>query len=138
MPRKIIHIFGAGNSGKSDSIRRYLLQELNLMGAANQGLVGTSDILVAIKLSRKRLTVGVASGGDNVNIVRRNFQFFRQQNCDVIVCASKSGGTASFNEVIRQLQSFNPRPVHVPIQTTRGQNIGALNQQIAQQVYQSI
>tara|TARA_R110002124_G_scaffold45865_2_gene138227 strand:- start:206 stop:601 length:396 start_codon:yes stop_codon:yes gene_type:complete len=111
---KIVHVAGPGNSGKTTSIKKYLEYHGIVI---NHG----GDVLLALPIKRgsKSLVLGVASGGDTANIVRRNFKFFMSTQCDVIVCASKSRG-GSFNEVGQQAQNMNST-VHqiwtVPVST---------------------
>ena len=86
---KIILVSGAGNSGKTKSIRLFL--ENNKIFFPNT----PHDILLVLPIQKCGQTwnVGVASGGDTLAIVKRNFNFFSQHQCDIIVCASKSRGS---------------------------------------------
>lgn len=109
---KIILVSGVGDSGKTESIRLFL---------ANRGIVfpnAPRDILRILHIQKGGhiLTVGVASGGDTLAIVKKNFQFFSQHPCNIIVCASKSRG-----RTIKYIQSEGAQPGNrmAPLISTR-------------------
>lgn len=81
--RKIILVCGVGNSGKTSSIKRFVLKN-------NFEYIKDNDFIVSLKI--KRSAIGIASGGDNVDIIQRIFKFFGEGHLDFIVCASKNKG----------------------------------------------
>lgn len=115
---RIIHVYGASNSGKSNSIRTYM---------KNQGvrfpLKGDFQIILPIIKGRKQFIVGIASGGDDAAVVNANFNFFYPRQCDVIVCASKTWGvseteTQKWVKQLQQQQIVAHQPFsYIPIRT---------------------
>jgi hypothetical protein len=85
---KIILVAGTANTGKTKSIRLFL-ENLGVFHEKRNG-----DLVLVIPplaLGKKRI-LGIATGGDNLNVVSKSLTFIDQHNWDVIVCASKSQG----------------------------------------------
>ena len=130
MPKKIILVSGVGNSGKSSAIRLYL--EMEGVFHLRRG-----DVTIVFPLRRKRLLMGLASGGDNINIINRNFRFFDSHPCDVIVCASKSFGAtrARVRELARQRGARLITISTTKVPANRRQQTNAA---IARQIFQAV
>ena len=130
--KRIILVSGIGSSGKTTSIRRYL----NLEGVFHLGS-RPRDIAIVFPLRRRKILMGVASGGDNVTIIARNFNFFGQHPWAVIVCASKARG-----QTIRFVQRYAARS-HASLVVIRTTRVGPdrraqQNTQIARQIWNAI
>jgi hypothetical protein len=131
VPKKIILVSGVGNSGKTSSIRKYL----NLEGVFH--LRRRGDITLVFPLRRKKIILGVASGGDNVAIVTRNFQFFAQHRCDVIVCASKGrGGTVAY--VQNAARRSGARLIHLRTSKVPAARRQQANATLARRIYGAV
>ncbi|HTQ13478.1 MAG TPA: hypothetical protein VMH86_06340 [Rhizomicrobium sp.] len=85
---KVILVSGISNSGKTKSIRRFLENR----GIHHIKRKGDVTVVVPIQKNGKSYAIGVASGGDNLGVVRRNLTFIDRYHWDVVVCASRSRG----------------------------------------------
>lgn len=130
MPKKIILVSGVGNSGKSSSIRDYL----GLEGVFH--IRPRGDVTIVFPLRRKKFLMGVASGGDTVGIINRNFRFFGAHPCDVIVCASKSKG-ATLSRVRMLARQLRARLTIVPTVKVVA-NRRRANVVIAQRIFRAV
>jgi hypothetical protein len=86
--RKVILVSGVSNSGKTKSIRRFLENR----GIFHMKRRGDITVVMPIRKMGKGFVIGVASGGDNLGVVRRNLTFIDRHKWDVVVCASRSRG----------------------------------------------
>jgi GTPase SAR1 family protein len=105
--RKIILVCGVGNSGKTSSIKRFVLEN-------NFEYKKNNDFIVSLKI--KRSAIGIASGGDNLDILQRIFNFFGEGHLDFIVCASKAKGQ-TFDFIKTKSEEMGAKLV--PIHTTK-------------------
>jgi hypothetical protein len=121
---------GVGNSGKSSAIRLYL--EMERVFHLRRG-----DVTIVFPLRRKKLLMGVASGGDNTDIINRNFRFFDSHPCDVIVCTSKRLGStpARVRELARQRGA---RLIIIPTTKVPANRRQQTNAAIAGQIFQAV
>jgi len=130
----IIHVVGASNSGKSSSIRLFL---------EDRGLVfpaSPKDVTLVAPISKNGKTsiAGIGSAGDNQDVVDKNFNFFIGNNCDVIICASKSRGE-SYDRVLYYVHNLNAQ--HIILRTQCQNNVSAQradNRRVADEIWQNI
>lgn len=85
---KIILVAGTANTGKTKSIRRFL----EYLGIFYEKQIGDLVLVVPPLATGKKRTLGIASGGDNLNVVSKSLTFIDQHPWDAIICASKSQG----------------------------------------------
>jgi hypothetical protein len=82
---KIVVLVGRQDSGKTTSIK-------NFLKSRNLTCKKRGDVKVVIPILRngRVQAVGVASGGDRIDVIDKNFDFLIPRNCDTIVCAVRS------------------------------------------------
>ena len=85
---KIILVAGTANTGKTKSIRLFLEN----LGIFHEKRNGDLVLVVPPLAAGKKRILGIATGGDNLNVVSKSLNFIDQHKWDVIVCASKSQG----------------------------------------------
>ncbi len=85
---KIILVAGTANTGKTKSIRLFLEN----LGIFHEKRNGDLVLVVPPLAAGKKRILGIATGGDNLNVVSKSLTFIDQHKWDVIVCASKSQG----------------------------------------------
>jgi hypothetical protein len=96
MQNMIFALFGKGASGKSSTIA-YVLEELlkhandSNVHRGNRRQAGPSEVWSAV-LTVQGIRVGIASPGDNEEAVRRRVEPLVAKGCQIIVCATRSGG----------------------------------------------
>lgn len=86
--RKIIVVAGTANTGKTQSIRKFLEN----LGVFHEKQFGDLVLVVPPLAAGNRRVLGVATGGDNLTVVRKSLAFIDRHRWDAIVCASKSQG----------------------------------------------
>jgi hypothetical protein len=129
--KKIILVSGAGNSGKTTSIRMFLDEN-----GIFRKRIGDTTAIVPIIVRKKPYVMGVATGGDSLPIVEKNFKFFTPRSCDFVVCASKSEGATI--EFIKQYAASNKIQL-VTIKTMRDKVKAAKdNARVVKEIKQNI
>jgi hypothetical protein len=99
-------------------------------------------VIVTLHESGKTIKVGVGSGGDHPDLIDRNFKFFTEEHCDVIVCASKRPKTKLRTyEVVKKWETdLNAEYIMIP--TTVESNDPTLqkadNERVAKEIWESI
>ena len=89
---KILVIYGHANCGKSETINfvRELIRQDGGVSTASDVRAGDQNETFLYK----NQVVCICPGGDNEDIVRRNFEYAASKNSDVIITASRTrGGT---------------------------------------------
>lgn len=108
----ITTIHGSSNSGKSLTLRylcKLILKEENIKQIifkkgngvrAKEKIVSDIDFespkiydfaaVIHIETYNRDLIVGISTGGDNEKILNRNFDFFKEHECELIYCAATS------------------------------------------------
>jgi hypothetical protein len=81
--------------------------------------------------------MGVASGGDTVAIINRNFNFFNSHPCNVIVCASKSRG-ATLSRVKVLAGQLGAQLIIIATTKVPGSRRLQANAAIARQILQAV
>lgn len=89
----IFALQGKCNSGKSSTIKLVYNALMNKYPAAQvQNLSpNTKDIKIIIS-GIKGLVVGIESQGDPNSRLHKSLQDFRNANCDIIICATRTSG----------------------------------------------
>jgi GTPase SAR1 family protein len=98
--QRIIGLFGAANQGKTTTLN-YLI---HLLSKAQMGLnystITIEDCGVEDNYDHTQsfevngLKIAVASSGDNGNAVANNIKFFKEQDCDIAVTATRTKGSS--------------------------------------------
>lgn len=109
MQKLLIAIEGVSNSGKTTTLKEILSllkkdpktisveiqNEVNIKktNAFNIPKIGDITCIFEFALTNnKSLKIGVATGGDTLEIVSSNLTYFDNNNCDIVFCATKSRG----------------------------------------------
>ncbi len=89
--RRVILVCGPANSGKTESIRLFL-ESLGLTFPRRP-----HDIIILMQVQKDggSRNLGIASAGEEPEIIRRNLQFLNDYKWDVVVCAAKSQGNTT-------------------------------------------
>jgi hypothetical protein len=128
----IILVCGVSNSGKTRSIRQFL--ERRKIFHMKRGDI---TAVLPIQKNGKELDLGVASGGDTLNIVKKNLAFIDRHDWDIIVCASKSRG-----QTVRFVEDFarrnGVRLVMINTMRVKGTAKYAANKNIAAQIERNL
>ncbi len=141
--RNIIAVVGPPNTGKTTAIRKFV---------EGPGIrlkrVGPGEIKLVVRLKRSGtwVWVGVASRGDSVADVKAVVQDFTSLNCDVIVCAARSGSVQQALEIAATKNGWRFNIVATSKITTTPGGSTAISQQtidaqatvVAQQIRSSI
>jgi len=96
MQKTIIALWGKGGSGKSTTIADALAElqkhaSDSTVKRGRQRLSGPPEVWSAI-LTIDGVQVGIASPGDNEQAVIRRVKLLMDAGCQVIVCATRTGG----------------------------------------------
>lgn len=120
--RKIIVVAGTANTGKTKSIRRFL-EDLGVFHKKRKG-----DLVLVIPPlpSGKKRVLGVATGGDNINVVRNSLKFIDKHEWGAIVCASKGRGV-TLNYVQAFAKANKAKPIIINTQKVQ---VGAIAAEI--------
>lgn len=51
---------------------------------------GDFAMVIQIKSSNNTIVMGIGTGGDDPDILQRNFKLFEEYECDIVFCATKS------------------------------------------------
>ena len=102
MPILII-VSGSTNSGKTSSIRHFAN---HLVNAPN--IPAKNDFLHAGQLIKGQnpYQIGIASSGDTAAAVQHAIGYFLQNNCNLMICATKTNGASVF--AIEAFMAANP------------------------------
>lgn len=109
MQKLLIAVEGVSNSGKTTTLKEILsllkkepkttsvqLQNETNKKQPNELNISTNSDITCIfevmLVNNKLLKIGIATGGDTLDIVSSNLIYFDNNNCDVIICATKSRG----------------------------------------------
>ena len=88
MSKTIICLYAPADCGKTKTIRSLFLK----LGGDKNVLNGTHDFISDVNYGRKK--IGFASQGDPDSSQKENLEKLAQNNCDIIVTASRTkGGT---------------------------------------------
>lgn len=93
MNKTIIGIYGPSGQGKSSTIKRVCQLILANFPAASHNPITIDysvDIFVVITIGK--VTVGIESQGDPNSRLAESLKEFVNQNCDLIVCATRTSG----------------------------------------------
>lgn len=88
---KIISLNGRSSCGKTHTLLM-VCEMLSKYGRViDEVLCGGDDKRVTYEVNDK--VISVCTGGDNVEIIQENIEYFLNQNCDIAIsaCRSKSG-----------------------------------------------
>lgn len=106
--KKLLCVWGASNYGKTSAIIEFdTILNLNFKGNINS--ISPShgqppdDIfrIYTIKYNGQTYTIGIESQGDPNSRQQASLDLFLQKNCDIIVCASRTGG-----ETVSNVENF--------------------------------
>lgn len=86
--KKIIALYRRANTGKTRTLN-YLIARLD---NKNEGRIA-EDRRVSISYGNKK--IAVTTWGDNGNELRENIKFFEEENCDILVTATRSRGVTT-------------------------------------------
>jgi hypothetical protein len=130
---KIILVAGTANTGKTKSIRLFLEN----LGIFHEKRNGDLVLVVPPFAAGKKRILGIATGGDNLNVVSKSLTFIDRHNWDVIVCASKSqGGTLGY--VQRFAASHKAQLIIISTKRVKPGAAAAAIQSTAAQISQSL
>jgi hypothetical protein len=133
MTSKVILLHGVSNTGKTRSIKTYA--ELEGLFVLQQR--GDITLVMPTARGRRKLKVGIASGGDNAKIVRQNFDFFRRHRPDVIVCASRTRGQTK--QIVEQrARSLGASLVTFEIKREPQNRVAKKIRRIARQIWRAV
>lgn len=88
MPILII-VSGVTNSGKTSSIRNFANR---YVGHSVGGAGGDFTHHGSFSKGLNSYYIGIASAGDSDTLVQQAITFFQNNNCDLMICATKSHG----------------------------------------------
>lgn len=99
--KKIVALRGAGNRGKSTTLKivyEYLLKSFSLLpedrvAPGGRGMYRQdmrSDVRAIFVVNGKR--VGIESQGDPKSRLKDSLDFFQRKRCDLIICATRTRG----------------------------------------------
>ena len=118
MQKVLLRVYGAENTGKTTSISAAFDQFKERHPYATCVLPyqkdGHGDILVAVGL--RKIFVGFSSNGDKPTVIKKNLHKLHENNCDIIVCASRPDDNTAkavekFNEQLDDEYRIEPYPV---------------------------
>ena len=109
MQKLLIAVEGVSNSGKTTTLKKFLslLQKdpktisIRIQNDVKKKKpnefyipkIGDMTCIFELALiNNKLLKIGIATGGDTLDIVSSNLTYFDNNNCDVMFCATKSRG----------------------------------------------
>lgn len=91
MQKKLIAISGTAGTGKSPSVRAIVNNiQTYFPQATIEILIPDGDIKVLVKIGE--IIVGIESQGDPNSRLQESLLYFNEQNCDIIICASRTSG----------------------------------------------
>ena len=111
---KVILVAGSYNTGKTSSIRKFVENR-----RIHHHKRGDISLIFPVLKTKRRLIVGVASGGDNVSVVNKNIAFLGPRLCDVIVLASKSNGGTQ-RRVVQFARRLRAKLITIPTARVNG------------------
>jgi len=97
MQKLMLCLYGTEETGKTNTIvaahRKFTERHPDAESIPQFSEIEGGDILVTVKL-KGGIAMGFGSGGDDPEQVKANLREFRKNNCDIIVCATRTrGGT---------------------------------------------
>tara|TARA_R110000744_G_scaffold205072_1_gene323831 strand:- start:184 stop:594 length:411 start_codon:yes stop_codon:yes gene_type:complete len=132
----LIVVAGIGNSGKTKSIKDFALANLTNLPS----LIGV-EISYAGPFTKNfnQYTIGIRSAGDTRALVLDAIQFFTTNNCDLMVCATKSRGVTvnTINAYIAANPSLTVHRIQTQWYATAAQR-AADNARVAQAIWNHI
>lgn len=91
MEKKLIAISGTASTGKSSSIRTIVNNIRTYFPQATiEFLIPDGDVKVLVRIGK--IVVGIESQGDPNSRLQESLIYFAEQNCDIIICASRTAG----------------------------------------------
>lgn len=132
----LIVVEGIGNSGKTKSIRDFA--QANLTNLPSPTGVEISYAGPFTKNSNQ-YTIGIRSAGDTRALILDAIQFFTINNCDLMVCATKSRGVTvdTINTYITANPSLTVHRIQTQWSATAAQR-AADNARVAQAIWNHI
>ena len=132
----LIVVAGIGNSGKTKSIKDFA--QTNLTNLPSPTGV---EISYACPLTKnlKQYTIGIRSAGDTKALILAAIKFFTINNCDLMVCATKSRGVTvdTIDAYIAGNPSLTVHRIQTQSFTTAAQR-AADNARVAQAIWSHI
>lgn len=91
MEKILIAVSGTAHIGKSSAILAVLNNIENYFPQADvKVIIPGSDVKALVKINN--IVIGIESQGDPNSRLKESLQDFAAQNCDIIVCASRTSG----------------------------------------------
>lgn len=88
--KAVIGLWGHANCGKSSTLIK-LQEKLESLG---ERIYKESHHSETVKVYRyKNTVIGVAPGGDCLDVVNENIRIFKNLNCDICISATRTGGS---------------------------------------------
>lgn len=106
MNKQIIGLYGTQDRGKTSTLK--LLISLLQPDSPTTVPEDSKDISIVIPYRGKR--IAITTGGDRDKVVKKNIEFFEENNCDILITATKTSGKT--REI---LESYNTQKTHLPI-----------------------
>ncbi len=127
--KRVILVCGPANSGRTESIRRFL-------GSLGMHFPNRpSDVTVVVQIQKDGIlrNLGITSAGEEPEAIKRNLQFLNRYPWDVIVCAAKSQGNTA--DYVREFADSG-RAELIPVPTSRAgaREIEAEQRRVAQKI----
>lgn len=119
--QKILVLSGSSNSGKTNTLQRLAIlmssmsNKYSVDGNASSMLptslpvIGDGKYVFVEKTNGQR--IGIATGGDTVKIIDDAFKYFVENNCDIVIVASKSYGSTVW-EIERHARRIGIKPLY--------------------------
>lgn len=136
--KAIIAIWGHGNQGKSETIKKIAKLIIQCYPTAITDPIQidyTKDITVLISIGNIR--IGIESKGDHVKEIDSSLDKFVATPCDLIICATRtSGGTVDFVSDICTQHNYDG--IWATNFRSNEKNKDLLNQLSAEQIFQLV
>jgi hypothetical protein len=132
----LIVVAGIGNSGKTKSIKDFALANLTDLPSPTGVEISYAGPLTK---NLNQYTIGIRSAGDTKALIVGAIQFFTKNNCDLMVCATKSRGVTvnTINAYITANPSLTVHRIQTQSFTIAAQR-AADNARVAQEIWSHI
>ncbi|MDA8093460.1 MAG: hypothetical protein M0T84_06015 [Betaproteobacteria bacterium] len=127
--RRVILVCGPAGSGKTETVRLFL----ESLGLTFPKRPRDITVLMRVQKDDNSRNLGIASAGEEPEIVRKNLRFMNDYNWDVVVCAAKSQGVTT-NEVRKFADSARAELIPVLTPKVAAHEIEAAQRRIAQKI----
>ena len=127
--KRVILVCGPANTGKTESIRRFL-ESLGIVFPKRP-----SDITIVMQIQKDGIlrNLGVTSAGEEPEVIKRNLQFLNGHPWDVIICAAKSQGNTT-DHVREFADSGRAELILVPTSRVDAREVEGARRRVAQKI----